>query len=70
MSPTRGYHGTNKENALSILKDGIELSFGKPRHDFSHADGFYLNRHKNGAYKFALNKRPSGHSVPTVIYYN
>lgn len=37
------YHGTDHKNAVDIVKNGIILGKGKPKLDFSHRNGFYLN---------------------------
>lgn len=38
------YHGTNHGSAENIIEDGIDLSRGERRKDFSSRDGFYVGR--------------------------
>lgn len=37
------FHGTDHKSAVNIVKNGIMPNVGKPKLDFSHGDGFYLN---------------------------
>ena len=47
------YHGTRAINANHIRDKEIQLGFGKPRQDFSHSKGFYLNPSFMDAAKWA-----------------
>ncbi|XP_047146881.1 uncharacterized protein LOC101237440 [Hydra vulgaris] len=38
------YHGTNGNFAKNIISNGIDSQKGKPRKDFSHQNGFYLQQ--------------------------
>ena len=48
------FHGTQRQYAEDILQNGIKLGEGKPKLDFSHSWGFYLNKSFDGAKDWAL----------------
>ena len=50
------YHGTRTINANHIRDRGIQLGYGKPRQDFSHSKGFYLNPSFMDAARWAQKK--------------
>jgi hypothetical protein len=41
---TYWFHGTDRESALNIIKEGIDVRRGKEGLDFSDGAGFYLTR--------------------------
>ena len=50
------FHGTSKGNANNIKEYGIITQDGKPKQDFSHSQGFYLNPNFTDAKDWALKK--------------
>ena len=50
------FHGTSKCHASNIRENGIIIRNGKPRQDFSHSQGFYLNKNFSDAKEWALTK--------------
>ena len=50
------FHGTSKRNANNIKEYGIIIQEGKPKQDFSHSQGFYLNPNFSDAKEWALKK--------------
>ena len=61
------YHGTTQNCAESIRKDGIILAEGRPKQDFSHSAGFYLNRVFRDATNWA--KHRFGITTGAVLIY-
>ena len=47
------YHGTTQKHAESIRNNGIILQEGRPKQDFSHTGGFYLNPRFSDAAEWA-----------------
>ena len=39
------FHGTDRESALNIIREGIYVRKGKKGMDFSDGNGFYLTRY-------------------------
>ena len=50
------FHGTTKCHANDIKENGIIILEGKPKQDFSHSQGFYLNPNFSDAKEWALKK--------------
>ena len=59
-------HGTNHDGAKSIIEEGILLSEGAERKDFSDGSGFYLGSDLEEAIKWAKRKYKDGEAV--LIY--
>ena len=54
------FHGTNHEFALSILQEGINITCGGQRLDFSDGEGFYITNDFSESIEYAQNARSLG----------
>ncbi|CAG5119507.1 unnamed protein product [Candidula unifasciata] len=61
------FHGTTHENAMSVVANGIILTKGSKRQDFSNGDGFYLSDKFENARAWSQAGR-GGHQA--VVVYN
>ena len=54
------FHGTNHESALSILQEGIDITCGGQRLDFSDGEGFYITNNFSESIQYAEFARSRG----------
>ena len=54
------FHGTNHESALNILQEGIDITRGGQRLDFSDGEGFYITNNFSESIQYAEFARSRG----------
>lgn len=54
------FHGTNHESALNILQEGIDITRGGQRLDFSDGEGFYITNNFSESIQYAEFARSQG----------
>ena len=69
------FHGTNHESALNILQEGIDITRGGQRLDFSDGEGFYITNSFSESIqyaKFARSRGSANHANlgAAVVIYN
>lgn len=61
------YHGTTKPNALHIIENGIILTKGGKKMDFSNGDGFYVDHDLDRALEWSIDQAQNIKDTPMLL---